>query len=104
MNSREYKEQAEEAAAHQVKTTKAMLSITQDRLVDEPGFPANKARHGKHQGALPESLDEVCVEQAEAKPSEAGKDAIAEGHNRQDLHIVLEQGLGVGLGDGKNGG
>ena len=54
--------------------------------------------------AVPESLDEVCVEQAEAETSEAGKDAIAEGHDGQDLHIALEQRLGVGLGDGKYGG
>lgn len=84
-----------------------MLGIAQERLMVESGLPANKARHAKHQDVkmhLPESLNEVCVEQAEAEASEAGKDAIAEGHNRQDLHIALEQGLGVGLGDGKNGG
>lgn len=59
---------------------------------------------GLRRDASPESLDEVCVEQAEAEASEAGKDAVAESHDCQDLHIALEQRLGVGLGDGKNGG
>ena len=54
--------------------------------------------------ASPEPLNEIGVEQAEAESSEPGKDAIAECHDGQQLHIPLEQGFGVGLGDCKDGG
>ena len=51
----------------------------------------------------PQPLNEISIEQTEAKASESCKDAIAERHDCQQLHISLKQGFGIGFGDSKDG-
>ena len=51
----------------------------------------------------PQPLNEISIEQTEAKASESCEDAVAESHDCQQLHIPLEQGFGVGFSDGKDG-
>ncbi len=51
----------------------------------------------------PQPLNEISIEQTEAKASESCKDAVAESHDCQQLHIPLEQGFGIGFGDSKDG-
>ncbi len=51
----------------------------------------------------PQPLNEISIEQTEAKASESRKDAVAERHGCQQLHVPLEQGFGIGFGDSKDG-
>ncbi|KAA6417151.1 MAG: hypothetical protein FRX49_12906 [Trebouxia sp. A1-2] len=51
----------------------------------------------------PQPLNEISIEQTEAKASESCKDAVAECHGCQQLDVPLEQGFGIGFGDSKDG-